>query len=713
MSIVVSTNADSGAGSLRDAISQANLSPGSTITFTTTGIITITSGTMLITANVTIQGPGAAVVNVQSTNSFNIFTVGANGITINISGLTISNGSRGINNSRTSTLNITNCTFTGNTATDGAAIASGVNSTLNVTGCTFTNNSITTTTGGAISSFGPCTISSSQFQSNTATGTGGGAVFVSGASTITNCTFTSNTATRGGGLYGNSAVIGVNGCTFTTNSASIQGGGSFNANATMTFTSCTFDTNSATGALGVGGGVYSAGTSTFNSCTFTSNSANGIGANGGGGGLFHGGLGATVTNCTFTGNTVPSANGGGIWNNGSSSLTISNTTLQNNSALNGGGLQSNLSIIHLFNSTFANNTVTNQGGGVVIASGTQHVAINNTFNGNSASQGGAITLSGSTISFINSTVSNNTSTGVNGSFQLTGGAVLNIGNTVVAVNPIGIIPDFNVAASTINSLSHNFIGNATGTTAFTQTGDQTGTTLAPINPLLLPLANYGGPTETMKPSNVSPLLNAGSNAIVTVYYIYPQVLSLGQPIDQRGFARIVFGTVDIGSVEIESIVCFSGDSVVMTKNSINGQICDILAKDVVSDIHQVFCMKSNEFVPVKLNVVTGLANRFMKLAKNSLGCNQPNRDFFVTSGHKLLINGNEVKARNIPEAIVARKKLQEVYTICTEKETPIFINGLAVMTWSEDKFLAYAKEKNMRWHNNKITTTPLQNISNC
>src|SRR5437867_7453977 len=107
--LTVTSIADSGPGSLRNAIAAA--ASGDTVAFGVTGAITLTTGELLIAKNLTIAGPGAASLTIQrsaatGTPSFRIFNV-RSGI-VSISGLTLSNGDAdpggGINNNATLTL---------------------------------------------------------------------------------------------------------------------------------------------------------------------------------------------------------------------------------------------------------------------------------------------------------------------------------------------------------------------------------------------------------------------------------------------------------------------------------------------------------------------------------------------------------------------------------------------------------------------------------
>ena len=71
--------------------------------------------------------------------------------------------------------------------------------------------------------------------------------------------------------------------------------------------------------------------------------------------------------------------------------------------------------------------------------------------------------------------------------------------------------------------------------------DLTGTKASRLDPLLGPLQDNGGPTQTMALLPGSPAIDAGDNA------------SSPGPNDQRGngFARIVDGTTDIGAFEVQ------------------------------------------------------------------------------------------------------------------------------------------------------------------
>ncbi|AIE75095.1 MULTISPECIES: S-layer family protein [unclassified Synechocystis] len=169
---VTNTN-DSGTGSLRQAILDANATVGvaDIITFTgsvfTDGIadtINLTSGELTITDSVTITGPGANLLTVSGNGSSRVFVfqgpAGAN--TYNLSGLTITGGSAGIgagiymgDDDNDDIFNINQVHVTGNNASTGGGFyirgfdtQGGV--TVNWTNSTISNNNSNFFGGGAL-----------------------------------------------------------------------------------------------------------------------------------------------------------------------------------------------------------------------------------------------------------------------------------------------------------------------------------------------------------------------------------------------------------------------------------------------------------------------------------------------------------------------------------------------------------------------------------
>ena len=255
-------------------------------------------------------------------------------------------------------LNVSNCVFTGNLAPNfsGGAIYidfntgdPGVNIVINnstfqsnhclsqggaiddwnpastkltVTGCTFSSNGTDVGNGGAIYvSDANLEIDGGTFTSNTAADSGG-AVYDGGTATLQNITFTDNMSEANGGavasVYSNGATGGasldVSGCTFNANQAVLQGGGLYVNNTTAA--------------------TASARATVFNS-TFYKNSAQ-----------FGGGIALSNTNS----------------NTANRFILYSITVYENSASTSGGGLwlnSANSSKPRVTNDIFADNVVQN------------------------------------------------------------------------------------------------------------------------------------------------------------------------------------------------------------------------------------------------------------------------------------------------------------------------------------------------------------------
>ncbi|MCU0705657.1 MAG: DUF4214 domain-containing protein [Fimbriiglobus sp.] len=360
---LVTTTADSGAGSLRDAVAQANATAGAdTIIFQAgLGPVTLTSGQLSITDTTgatTITGPSTGTQLVQRSTAagtplFRLFNI-SSGVTASLNNLTITNGrspsgSSGSDNQgggirNVGKLTITNSVISGNGGTvisiGGGIFNGGGGATLTIKGSTISGNSGLTgvaSNGGGISnsSGGTVTITSSTISGNVATfdtgsGGSGGGIFNSGIMTVTSSTISGNSGLTHAGIS-NSGTLTVTNSTISGNTA-----------------------NNTLGGSGNGGGIGNGGTLTLTGSTVSGNTARNQAGNASGGGLFSSGT-LTITNSTFSGNEAIVQNGGGISITGGTATLTHVTIFGNRSNGLGGGLSRSGGTVTLHNSIVAGN----------------------------------------------------------------------------------------------------------------------------------------------------------------------------------------------------------------------------------------------------------------------------------------------------------------------------------------------------------------------
>jgi hypothetical protein len=256
---------DAGAGSLRQAIIDANASGGGVIDFdeAATGAIALQTALPDISGNIAINGPGHERLTLQrsdakETGDFRIFTI-ERGCIAAISGLEIKNGRAdllggGIFNS--GVLRLSDCVIAENHASmNGGGIFN--NGFLSLEDCAVSKNFAGFLGGGIFNlSDGDLRLDSCAISGNNASLDGGGIVNA-GAATLSRCAVTDNSAARGvgGGFYGNSGALSLGNCTIANNSAP-SGGGIFNF-GDLVLSNCTVANNSTFG--GPGGGVLNQG----------------------------------------------------------------------------------------------------------------------------------------------------------------------------------------------------------------------------------------------------------------------------------------------------------------------------------------------------------------------------------------------------------------------------------------------------------------------
>lgn len=174
---------DSGAGSLRDAISASVA--GDTINFSVNGTITLTTGALVLSRDLLIVGPGTGLLTISGNHASRVLKI--SGGAFNISALTIANGS---------------FTDFGNANDTGGGGVSIEDADVTLNNCIFSGNNSETSGNG-----------------------GGGAIHTHFAQvTINNCAFLgNNTQSRqltgsGGAIWSSDSRLTVNNCTFSGNS---------------------------------------------------------------------------------------------------------------------------------------------------------------------------------------------------------------------------------------------------------------------------------------------------------------------------------------------------------------------------------------------------------------------------------------------------------------------------------------------------------------
>src|SRR6266545_1535721 len=494
--ITVTNTNDSGAGSLRQALSVAH--NGDRITFAVSGTITLTSDGLLVTKNITISGPGADQLSIASNTleGVCIFHI-VSGEAVTISGLTITTGDSGICNDE-AILTVSNCVVTGNNSGlfNNASLSSSVIASLTITNSVFSNNHSSiynvseppnslvrdSATGIINQSEPPLGPTGTMARSSTLirkpAGDGSGAANCTACMTIANSVVTGNAIGVFNVAYPAATVTVLN-SRVTDNSDGIDTYG-FEGDAEITIRNSTISGN---GHMGPGlGGIDSgfSSVSIFNSAISDNSGLGGINARGSRGlGLY-----VSIVNSTISGNSAGTS-GGGIYGEGLDDLSIVNSTISGNSA-------------------------GTSGGGIYNVNSSLHVA-NSTITGNSAGSGGGIYNEGSL-----------------------GASVVEISNKILNAGASG--ENIFNNGGTVTSHGYN-LSSDDGGGYLNGPGDQINT-----DPLLGPLQDNGGPTSTHALLPGSPAIDAGDPN-----FIPPPST------DQRGcpFDRVFNGRIDIGSFETQ------------------------------------------------------------------------------------------------------------------------------------------------------------------
>jgi len=335
----VTNSNDSGPGSLREAIAEANANSGDDEITIASGLSTIvlTSGQLTVTETVTIIGP-AVGQTISGNSQSRVFGVTDQGATLTLRNLTL---------------------------TDGSTTANGQNPATCETG---------TGRGGAICALGDLVLENTTVSSSSTSGmdADGGGIFALNGADFTNCTVTGNT-TDGDGADGGGLFIDNTGtlesCTISNNVTSGENadGGGIYAYSGINLTDSVVDGNKVLGNYSYGAGLFERFTgdsATITNSAIVDNASYAFYGRGGGAYLS---ANAMLRDTTISSNDThePSSRGGGLVLGDNSTLinsTVSNNTTWGSNS-QGGGIYQRAGTLHVINSTITLNGVINSGGG--------------------------------------------------------------------------------------------------------------------------------------------------------------------------------------------------------------------------------------------------------------------------------------------------------------------------------------------------------------
>jgi len=347
----VTNTADSGAGSLRQALDDANNNAGADIIVFdagSAGTITLTTGQLDIFDDVTITGLGAADSIISGNNNSRIFYIYNydDPLTVSISGLTMTDGASGTGGAIANwgnDLTLSSVVLTGNEAIDtGGAIHSQPSASPNT------------------DSNAPLTIIDSEISDNTAGESGGGLnLYMVGNVTITNTVVSGNaTLYGGGGIYTrNAGNVSIDSSTFDQNTAGGDGGGLYATfTDSFTMTNSTVSGNQATDGggleLGKNGDVLIANS------TIANNVGSPIGGNGGALYSWESTGDISIIFCTISGN-ASSTSTVRLASDSPYKIEITGTIISDNATDAGSGTQAvELLLTEVFESTDAPSELT-------------------------------------------------------------------------------------------------------------------------------------------------------------------------------------------------------------------------------------------------------------------------------------------------------------------------------------------------------------------
>jgi hypothetical protein len=137
-------------------------------------------------------------------------------------------------------------------------------------------------------------------------------------------------------------------------------------------------------------------------------------------------------------------------------------------------------------------------------------------------------------------------------------------------------------------------------------------------------------------------------------------------------------------------VCYPGDTLIKICDFDGSNVRNERVDKIKSGRHWVVNDKG-EHIPIVRNVCSGTTDRLIVFEKDSLGCDKPSQTLSLTSGHRIVYQGKEIKASAHPDGKRVRCDPTKIYTLICPRHQTIYANDTLISAFGVDEWLKIGK----------------------
>lgn len=148
--------------------------------------------------------------------------------------------------------------------------------------------------------------------------------------------------------------------------------------------------------------------------------------------------------------------------------------------------------------------------------------------------------------------------------------------------------------------------------------------------------------------------------------------------------------VDNFSMVLVSIACYRDDVRFNVMNVMTGEMLVLPVSEIRSDRHLIYEAGQRSYVSIVHNVVFPPITKFIRLSA-------PEGEVHLTPGHKVIVEGYEIKAIDVPGRSRVRCEPSPVYSIILKERGVIVSNGLEMIADGEQEWNRFTALRSARY----------------